>query len=259
MNEFNQIISFEAQSPQDLYHQYSVNHFLPTIDWQAIFPDSPMTTAEITALENIYQAAVPLALDTLKQLNVDIFAAPEKKPQGLGLFEKLRSQETVLIDSIAAECAQLDHETRHAIWSMLLRGGAVLAFKAWLGKVKSGKDQLDLSYFSELSDLLWLRTDPYELAKRLNVDAESDLEHLFLIYQDRVLLDRFNNLATATLFAKLGVCDAVFMSLNDAKIREHFLTIGLITQEQLDDEFESLNPMFTDLPEQRGTMVKTYH
>lgn len=244
---------------QDLYHQYSANHFLPTIDWQKIFPDTPMTEAEITALQSMYQAAIPLALNTLKELNIDVFATPEKKPQGLGLFEKLRAQEGELINRIATECEQLPHDTRHAIWSMLLRGGAVLVFKAWLGKVKSGKDQLDLSYFAELADLLWLRSDPIELAKRLNVDYHTNTEHLFLLYHDRVLLDRFNNLDTAALFAKLGVCDPVFMSLHDAKIREHFLSIGLITKEQLDEEFESLNPMYTDLPVHEGTMVKTYH
>lgn len=257
MNNFTP--SSPATQTQDLYHQYSTNHFLPTINWQKLFPDTPITDAEIIALQSMYQAAIPLALSTLKTLNVDVFAAPEKKPQGLGLFEKLRAKEDELISSIAAECEHLSHEARHAIWSMLLRGGAVLVFKAWLGKVKTGKDQLDLSYFAELADLLWLRTDPIELAKRLNVDYHANLEHLFLLYQDRVLLDRFNNLQTAALFAKLGVCDPVFMSLHDAHIRDHFLSIGLITKQQLDEEFESLNPMYTDLPEQAGTMVKNYH
>lgn len=244
---------------QQFYMQYSANNFLPEINWQSLFPHNQLTLNQIAALETIYKAAVPIALTTLKRLNIDVFAIPENKPQGLGLFEKLRGQEEKLIEHIAMHTKQLNHSTRHTIWSMLLRGGAVLVFKAWLGKVKTGEDTLDLTRFYELADLLWLQSDPIALAEKLDVDPYSDEEHVFLFYQDKVLLERFNNLATAELFVKLGVYDAGLLCLSDEKLKQHFLGKGIVTQAQLDDLSEALNPLFGDFPTDQEHVVRNYH
>ena len=114
------------------------------------------------------------------------------------------------MDVLETESAHLDHETRHQMWSMLLRGGAVLVFKAWLGHVKDGENQLDKSQFDELSDLLFIKTRPEQLAQRLNVDANAELTHIFLMHENDVFLDHFNSLETAALFVDLGVYDAAF-------------------------------------------------
>lgn len=244
---------------QQFYLQYSSNHFLPEIDWQGLFPHNQLTPNQVTALQTIYKAAVPIALTTLKRLNIDIFSTPDNKPKGLGLFDKLRGQEDKLIEQIASHSKQLNHATRHTIWSMLLRGGAVLVFKAWLGKVKTGEDTLDLTRFYELADLLWLQSDPIELAQKLDVDPYANEEHIFLFYQDKVLLERFNNLATAELFVELGVYDAVLLCLSDEKLKQHFLSKGIVTQAQLDDLSEALNPLYGDMPNDQEHVVRNYH
>lgn len=244
---------------QQFYLQYSANHFLPDIDWEGLFPHNQLSPNHIAALETIYKAAIPIALTTLTRLNIDIFATPENKPQGLGLFDKLRGQEDKLIEQIALYAKQLNHSGRHTIWSMLLRGGAVLVFKAWLGKVKTGENVLDLNRFYELADLLWLQSDPIKLAERLGVDPYSDEEHIFLFYHDKVLLDRFNNLATAELFVQLGVYDAALLCISDQRLKQHFLDKNLITEAQIDELSEALNPLYGDLPTDQGHAVRSYH
>lgn len=246
-------------STQNFYRQYSANHFLPSIHWQALFAQNYLLPKQALALQTIYEVTVPLALTTLRRLNVDIFAPHEKKPQGLDLFNKLRALEPKLLQHLQQAAQPLDAEVRHMIWSMLLRGGAVLAFKVWLGKVKTGEDSVDLGYFDELADLLWLQTDPYTLAQLFEVDALASHEHLFLFYQDQVLLDRFSNLATAELFVQLGLYDPAFLCLNDAQVRAHFLQKGLITPLQVEELMDSLNPMFTDLPQREHRLVHFYH
>lgn len=246
-------------STQQFYQQYSANHFLPSINWQYLFSQNQLLPTQALALQTIYQVTVPLALTTLKRLNIDIFAEHEKKPQGLGLFEKLRALEPKLIEHLVEASRRMDEKVRHLIWSMLLRGGAVLAFKAWLGKVKTGEDSIDMGYFNELADLLWLKTDPYTLAAQFAIDPHAGHEHLFLFYQDQVLLDRFSNLATAELFVKLGLYDPAFLCLNDEQIRDHFVQKGIITQSQVDELMESLNPLFSDMPQSRQRVVHFYH
>ena len=86
---------------------------------------------------------------------------------------------TKFLDVLETESAHLDHETRHQMWSMLLRGGAVLVFKAWLGHVKDGENQLDKSQFDELSDLLFIKTRPEQISTTFKVDANAELTHIF--------------------------------------------------------------------------------
>ncbi|ONG40073.1 hypothetical protein BKE30_07845 [Alkanindiges hydrocarboniclasticus] len=249
----------DTNSTQQFYQQYSANHFLPSINWQYLFSQNQLLPAQALALQTIYQVTVPLALTTLKRLNIDIFAEHEKKPQGLGLFDKLRALEPRLIEHLAEASKRMDEQVRHLIWSMMMRGGAVLVFKAWLGKVKTGEDSVDMGYFNELADLLWLQTDPYTLAEQFAIDPLAEHEHLFLFYEDHVLLDRFSNLATAELFVKLGLYDPAFLCLNDEQVREHFVQKGLISQSQVDDLMDSLNPLFTDMPQSRQRVVHFYH
>ncbi|HAB42023.1 MAG TPA: hypothetical protein DCE70_00305, partial [Acinetobacter sp.] len=143
-------------------------------------------------------------------------------------------------------------KTRHQIWSMLLRGGAVLVFKAWLSKVKNEEDCLDTTQFDELSDLLFIKTCPHELAEHLQVDPNSTDEHVFLMYEDEVYLDRFNSLETAALFVDLGVYDATFLSLRDDRVAEYLISKGYVTQEQIDELQSALNPMFcTDVTQKQ--------
>ena len=232
-----------TSSMQNLQRQYAENALLPAIDWQMLFSQQQLTVAQITALETIYQTAVPLALTTFKRLNFDIFSPVAFHPQGLGLFDKLVQQEDRFLAALSDYCEDLDHETRHQVWSMLLRGGAVLTFKAWLGLVKTGQLTIDLTQFDEVSDLLWIRTHPEQVAKSLRVDPQSDLEHAFLIYEENIFLERCNCLATAELFSKLGVYDPVFLSLRDEKIAEHFIKMGLVSAEQIDELQCALNPL----------------
>ena len=233
-----------AHSAEQFYRQYSANALLPTLDWQAIFSQNQVKAAQLHALETLYQAAVPLALNVFQQLDFDVFAAATYHPQGLALFEKLAQQEQAFLNTLAAETADLDHETRHQIWSMLLRGGAVLVFKAWLAHAKGYQNQLDKSQFDELSNLLFIKTQPEVLAQRLHVDSHAKLPHLFLIYDNDIFLDHFNSLETAALFVDLGVYDAAFLSLRDDRVAEYLLNRGGVTVEQIDELQCALNPLY---------------
>ena len=228
------------------YREYSANALLPDIDWQALFPHSKLNPTHVQALESIYRSAVPLALNVFNELHFDVFAPAAYHPQGLGLFDKLAQQESTLLASLEAETATLDHATRHQIWSMLLRGGAVLVFKAWLGRVKNNNDKLDTTQFDELSDLLFIKTPPQQLAQHLAVEANADLDHIFLMCGDNIFLDRFNSLETAALFVDLGVYDAAFLSLRDDRVADYLKQKGYVTQEQIDDLQCALNPLYCD-------------
>lgn len=230
------------------HRQYGVNAILPEIHWRKLFKYSNLNNVQVEALETLYHSAVPLALQVFDDLNFDVFAPYAYKPQGLGLFDRLAEQEERLLQNLEAECDCLNEEVRHQIWSMLLRGGAVLVFKAWLGKVKSDQDQLDRTQFDELSDLLFIKTSPFELAERLHIHADSVQEHIFLMYDNEVYLDRFNSLETAALFVDLGVYDAAFLSLRDERIADYLKAQGSVTDEQIDELQCALNPLYcTDL------------
>lgn len=245
------IAQLPAQT-QQFHRQYGANALLPSIDWAQMFKYSKLDDTQIQALETLYQHAVPLALQVFDELHFDVFEPYAYKPQGLGLFERLAEQENKLIESLEAETEDLPAKTRHQIWSMLLRGGAVLVFKAWLGKVKNEEDCLDTTQFDELSDLLFIKTCPHELAEHLQVDANSTDEHVFLMYEDEVYLDRFNSLETAALFVDLGVYDATFLSLHDDRVAEYLISKGYVTQEQIDELQSALNPMFcTDVTQKQ--------
>lgn len=248
-----------TDSTQQLYCNYSANHILPTIHWHSLFTQNQLTPQQTLALQTLYEVTVPLALTTLQRLHIDIFADHFKDSQGIQLFNKLRSLEPKLIEQLVQASKGMDEYVRHLIWSMLLRGGAVLVFKAWLGKVKTGEDELDLGYFHELADLLWLQTDPIVLAQQFNIDPHADYEHLFLFYKDQVLMDRFSNLPTAALFVELGLYDPALLSLNDEKVREYFIEYGLIQQSQVDDLLESLNPLFASTTHAQRKIVHFYH
>ncbi len=234
----------EINQSRQFHRQYGANAMLPAIDWNNLFKYSKLDPAQIEALETLYQSAVPLALQVFEELHFDVFEPFAYKPQGLGLFERLAEQESKLIQSLETEAADLSEDTRHQIWSMLLRGGAVLVFKAWLAKVKTGDDQLDTSQFDELSELLFIKTSPIELAERLRVDPKSEQDHIFLMYGNDVYLDRFNSLETAALFVDLGVYDAAFLSLRDDRVAEYLMSKGYVTQEQIDELQCALNPLF---------------
>lgn len=249
----------ESDLTQNFYCQYSANHFLPHIDWKTLLSQNQLLPKHIQALQTIYEATVPLALTTLKRLNIDVFAPSEKKPQGLGMFEKLRALEPRMIEQLVQLSHGLADDVRHTIWSMTLRGAPILAFKAWLGKVKTGEDTIDLSYFNELGDLLWLKTDPYDLAQQLSINPNQSDDPLVLLYQDRVLLDRFNNLASAELFVKLGLYDPVFLAMTDDHVCQHFIEQGLVCQHQVDDLMQSLNPLFTDAEKSQHHVVQRHH
>lgn len=245
------IAQLPAQT-QQFHRQYGANALLPSIDWAQMFKYSKLDDTQIQALETLYQHAVPLALQVFDELHFDVFEPYAYKPQGLGLFERLAEQENKLIESLEAEAEDLPAKTRHQIWSMLLRGGAVLVFKAWLGKVKNEEDCLDTTQFDELSDLLFIKTCPHELAEHLQVDPNSTDEHVFLMYEDEVYLDRFNSLETAALFVDLGVYDATFLSLRDDRVAEYLISEGYVTQEQIDELQSALNPMFcTDVTQKQ--------
>ena len=245
------IAQLPAQT-QQFHRQYGANALLPSIDWTRMFKYSKLGDTQIQALETLYQHAVPLALQVFDELHFDVFEPYAYKPQGLGLFERLAEQENKLIESLEAEAEDLPVQTRHQIWSMLLRGGAVLVFKAWLGKVKNEEDCLDTTQFDELSDLLFIKTCPHELAEHLQVDPNSTDEHVFLMYEDEVYLDRFNSLETAALFVDLGVYDATFLSLRDDRVAEYLISKGYVTQEQIDELQSALNPMFcTDVTQKQ--------
>ena len=245
------IAQLPAQT-QQFHRQYGANALLPSIDWAQMFKYSKLDDTQIQALETLYQHAVPLALQVFDELHFDVFEPYAYKPQGLGLFERLAEQENKLIESLEAEAEDLPAKTRHQIWSMLLRGGAVLVFKAWLGKVKNEEDCLDTTQFDELSDLLFIKTCPHELAEHLQVDPNSTDEHVFLMYEDEVYLDRFNSLETAALFVDLGVYDATFLSLRDDRVAEYLTSKGYVTQEQIDELQSALNPMFcTDVTQKQ--------
>ncbi|MEK5754489.1 MULTISPECIES: hypothetical protein [Acinetobacter] len=245
------IAQLPAQT-QQFHRQYGANALLPSIDWAQMFKYSKLDDTQIQALETLYQHAVPLALQVFDELHFDVFEPYAYKPQGLGLFERLAEQENKLIESLEAEAEDLPVQTRHQIWSMLLRGGAVLVFKAWLGKVKNEEDCLDTTQFDELSDLLFIKTCPHELAEHLQVDPNSTDEHVFLMYEDEVYLDRFNSLETAALFVDLGVYDATFLSLRDDRVAEYLISKGYVTQEQIDELQSALNPMFcTDVTQKQ--------
>lgn len=245
------IAQLPAQT-QQFHRQYGANALLPSIDWAQMFKCSKLDDTHIQALETLYQHAVPLALQVFDELHFDVFEPYAYKPQGLGLFERLAEQENKLIESLEAEAEDLPVKTRHQIWSMLLRGGAVLVFKAWLGKVKNEEDCLDTIQFDELSDLLFIKTCPHELAEHLQVDPNSTDEHVFLMYEDEVYLDRFNSLETAALFVDLGVYDATFLSLRDDRVAEYLISKGYVTQEQIDELQSALNPMFcTDVTQKQ--------
>lgn len=229
---------------QEFLREYSANAFLPPIAWQQLFKQSKLSDVHLTALDTLYHSIVPLALNVFEELQFDVFSPAAYRPQGLGLFEKLTQQEQALLTALEHEARHLDASTRLQIWSMLLRGGAVLVFKAWLGKVKTETDQLDMSQFDELSDLLFLKTEPHALAAHLNVDPLMDEDHIFLMYDNEVYLDRFNCLQTAALFVDLGVYDATFLSLRDARVAHYLKEHGYVTDEQIDELQCALNPLF---------------
>ena len=228
---------------QELHRQYGANSILPEIQWQTLFPHSPLNSVHLQALDHIYQSTVPLALQVFEELKFDVFSHAAYHPQGLGLFDKLAKQESKLIETLENDSQSLNDETRHQIWSMLLRGGAVLVFKAWLGKVVTGEDQLDMTQFDEISDLLFIKTHPEVLAKRLNVDPQADYDHIFLMYGNEVFLDRFNTLETAALFVDLNVYDAAFLSLRDDRVADYLKSKGYVSQDQIDDLQCALNPL----------------
>ena len=249
----------EADLTQQLHRQYSANNFLPSIDWKTLLSQNQLLPKHVQALQTIYEATVPLALTTLQRLDIDVFKPSEKNPQGLGLFDKLRALEPHFIEQLVQLSHGLSNEVRHSIWSMTLRGAPILAFKAWLGKVKTGEDSIDLTLFNELADLLWLQADPYELAEQLAIDPNDSDEPLILFYQDRVLLDRFNNLASAELFVKLGLYDPVFLAMTDDKVGAHFIEQGLVQQNQIDDLMQSLNPFCGDDLKSQQHVVQRHH
>lgn len=231
---------------QQFHRQYSANAILPEINWAEVFKTSKLTDAQRQALETLYRSAIPLALQIFDELNFDVFSPTAFHPQGLGLFEKLAQQEHKLLHILATECNCLSDEARHQIWSMLLRGGAVLVFKAWLGKVKYGKNELDMSQFDELSDLLFVKTAPRTLASHLKVDTHANYDHIFLMHGNDIFLDRFNSLETAALFVDLGVYDAAFLSLRDDRVADYLKAQGYVTQEQIEDLQCALNPLYCE-------------
>ncbi|HBG83949.1 MAG TPA: hypothetical protein DDX00_09300, partial [Acinetobacter radioresistens] len=153
----SEIVGHGAQPSQQFYRDYSANALLPEIQWQQLFKHSKLAQPQLQALDTLYHSAVPLALQVFEALRFDVFAPAAYQPQGLGLFDKLAQQEEKLIQVLQSESECLDDAARHQLWSMLLRGGAVLVFKAWLGKVKTGQDQLDMTQFDELSNLLFIK------------------------------------------------------------------------------------------------------
>lgn len=235
--------TLSSHQSQQLQRQYGANALLPEINWSDVFNYSKLNPAHLQALDTLYHNAVPLALQVFDELKFDVFSPAAYHPHGLGLFDKIAQQEEKLIQALEAECECLNDEVRHQIWSMLLRGGAVVVFKAWLGKVKSGNNELDMTQFDELSDLLFIKAAPQSLAQRLRVNPHANYEHIFLMYDNDIFLDRFNSLETAALFVDLGVYDAAFLSLRDDRVAEYLKSKGYVTQEQIDDLQSALNPL----------------
>ncbi|AOA59500.1 hypothetical protein [Acinetobacter larvae] len=246
MTRSNQNDSNHALQNQQFHRQYALNAILPEIHWNELFQNSKLAQHHTQALDTLYRCTVPLALQVFDELNFDVFAPAAYHPQGLGLFEKLSEQEQKFLDVLQTESQSLDQAVRHQIWSMLLRGGAVLVFKAWLGKVRHDQDMLDLNQFDELSDLLFIKTAPDQLADLLAIDPHAHDDHIFLMYGDDVFLDRFNSLATAALFVDLGVYDAAFLSLRDDRVAEYLIRKQYVTQEQINDLQCALNPLYCD-------------
>ena len=139
-----------SDQSQQFLRQYSANAFLPSIDWVELFKQSRLNETHVQALDTLYHTAIPLALQVFEQLDFDVFRPAAYQPQGLGLFEKLQQQEDPFLLALEAESSGLSEDVRHQIWSMLLRGGAVLVFKAWLGKVKTDQDQTDTTHVDQL-------------------------------------------------------------------------------------------------------------
>jgi len=234
---------------QQFHRQYGANALLPEISWTEVFDHSSLAPEQVQALEVLYQSAVPLALQVFEELNFDVFTPAAYKPQGLGLFDRLAEQEQALLARLQAESKHLPTAVHHQIWSMLLRGGAVLVFKAWLGKVKTGLNQIDTTQFDELSDLLFIKTSPFELAGYLDVDINSKQDHIFLMQGQDVYLDRFNSLETAALFA-------AFLSLRDDHVAAYLKSKGYVTDEQIEELQCALNPLFcTDLNPKQNYVV----
>lgn len=254
--DISQAIPHGSDQSQQFLKQYSANALLPTIDWSALFQQSCLTETHIQALNTLYLSAVPLALQVFDQLEFDVFQPAAYQPQGLGLFEKLQQQEQSLLQVLEAESKALPEAVRHQMWSMLLRGGAVLVFKAWLGKVKTNQDQLDTTHFDELSDLLFIKTSPQVLADRLEVNTLDPQAHIFLMHDNEIYLDRFNSLETAALFVALGVYDAAFLSLRDDRIADYLMQQGYVSKAQIEDLQCALNPMFcTDLTRKQSCLA----
>lgn len=238
------ILDSQPTNTQQFLRDYSSNAFLPPIAWQELFKHSKINTTQMLALDTLYQTAIPLALQVFHELDFDVFSPPAYRPQGLGLFEKLAQQESKLLDALEEEVRHLDASTRLQIWSMLLRGGAVLVFKAWLGRVKTGENKLDTTQFEQLSDLLFVKTAPHQLARQLAVNPFEDEDHIFLMYNNELYLDRFNCLETAALFVDLGVYDAAFLSLRDDRVAEYLKELGYVSEEEINDLQCALNPLF---------------
>lgn len=240
----SEVLTQGKNQNQQFHCQYGANFLLPAIDWKELFIHSKLSQVHLDALNTLYQCAVPLALQVFDELKFDVFAPTAYKPQGLGLFDKIAEQEEKLIQALETDAECLDEATRHQIWSMLLRGGAVLVFKAWLGKVKTNQSLLDKTQFDELSDLLFIKTSPFQLAHQLAVDPNAQDDHIFLLYDNEVYLDRFNCLETAALFVDLGVYDAAFLSLRDDKVASYLKSRGYVTDEQIDELNSALNPLY---------------
>ena len=95
---------------------------------------------------------------------------------------------------------------------------------------------------------MFIKTPPLELAKRLDVNAHAQEDHIFLMYGNDVYLDRFNSLETMALFVDLGVYDAAFLSLRDDSVADYLKEKDYVSQEQIDELQCALNPLFcTDL------------
>ncbi|ALH94928.1 hypothetical protein [Acinetobacter equi] len=239
-----EVLQQNKSQNQKIHRKYGETSLLPEIYWQKLFAHNLLSETHIKALDTLYKVAVPLALQVFKELKFDVFMPTAYQPQELSLFDKLSEQEEKLIQTLENESECLDEETRHQIWSMLLRGGAVLVFKAWLGRIKTNQWVLDTTLFDELSDLLFIKTSPLMLAERLNVDPKSDHDHIFLMFDNIVYLDRFNCLETAALFVDLEVYDATFLSLRDDRVAEYLKSLGYVTEEQIDELQSALNPLF---------------